>query len=265
MKKYILIKEYPCSPVLGTIAESNCYEHQPEYWEPVVELPYKVRKKDYFSQEILEIERTSDGVVFKIGDAITGVSYSEPRIIESFHADWNYSPMEIKLVDSGYTTLCYAKHAKKALFTTEDGVEMFDGDTYYYLSHGGNIITPIEVKADEYYGYTIGTRFSTLEKAQERQRQMKVLFTTTDGVPVYSDTAFYSEVCGETEEFFGSGGPVSSPMFSTREKCENHIATEFITQRDEARVISLDDLYCMGIDGYDMDTLRELVESRMEK
>ena len=155
MKNYRLIKEYPGSPKLGHIDELNksghnnqgeyvqaMYDRNPEFWEEVVvEKDYEIlslvasernpqhkkgskflHNKDYKFKnmhptefwDIYSVKRISDNKIFTIGD-----SY-EDLIIEKMFMS----------VDGNILTT-YIPKAKQPLFTTEDGVDIFEGSEYY--------------------------------------------------------------------------------------------------------------------------------------
>ena len=153
MKKYKLIKTYPNSPALGTIISAdkgtNIYFHKgfqicypdkfTEFWEEVVEKDYEILKQEYVpgycyhgnqnpnQYKIISIKRFSDGEVFTIGDntnfgKIQGfnIKNSSKLIIEYYRkGNWQY--------------LNSIKKVKQPLFISEDGVVMYEGDTFWYV------------------------------------------------------------------------------------------------------------------------------------
>lgn len=182
MVKYRLIKKYPGSPELGTIAEkagdikytypdgresftsssAECLfekliENQPEFWEKIVEKDYEIlsvisnnfpkdifyRNEQNFDEYIREdnfqyvytlgyilenlnkhirihsIKRKSDGEIFTVGDNL------ENGCINKFFLEHNNITFTTVL-DSTKRGLYQAKKIKKPLFTTEDGVDIFD-------------------------------------------------------------------------------------------------------------------------------------------
>lgn len=203
--KYKLIKEYPGSPNLGTIKDSENYipamEHMknyPEFWQPVVEKDYEILSfKDKCSTRILilknnmyrdgnmylsfdklinntrywqihSVKRLSDDEVFTIGDKL------ETGIIKKFYLPDNIQK-EITIhvtKDDEDTYLSEAKHIKQPLFTTEDGVDIFEDDTFVIVNKFDLYICNSNVTSKEIYnkiwdgsdGYL---QFSTKEKAEE--------------------------------------------------------------------------------------------------
>ena len=131
MKKYKLIKEYPGSTELGTIKTTQNVSIEgeyPEFWEEVIEKDYEILSMCDYKFNIYSVKRLSDGEVFTIGDRIKNTNY--PHISDKIY--------EISLVDNkirvyyqGYDFLKNISHCKKVLFTTKDGVDIFEGDSYY--------------------------------------------------------------------------------------------------------------------------------------
>lgn len=123
--------------------------------------------------DIHSIKRLSDGSIFTIGDNIKPVNdiYLSPtignRISKSKSEQWIFSNTSIHsflIVDDimcimfKYNHKCgqpihvfpSPKVAKQKLFTTEDGVDIFEGDKFYSSSVFNIINKPIEFTADKY-------------------------------------------------------------------------------------------------------------------
>jgi hypothetical protein len=149
MRKIKLIKTYPGSPKLGTIntyAPIFCDDY-PEFWEEVIEKDYEILRikhkenKCFYRDsidlrnlnlyDIHSVKRLSDGKVFNIGDnATTALNNYGP--ITAFEIKSNV--MYIRTNNSSNSTFsCDIKDLKvsKPLFTTEDGVNIFEGDSYH--------------------------------------------------------------------------------------------------------------------------------------
>lgn len=174
MKKYKLIKTYPGSLPIGTVAKANGFiavtKHggtrfdgsrrlkdfelpgkYPDFWEELIEPTYKIlsfrslqsfkaghivemkrnsygperylKDSDYW--EVHSVKRLSDDEVFTIGDN------TNKGVIESFR---NYDNVmhcsckvknEIIYFNGNINKL---SHSKKPLFTTEDDVDIYEGD-----------------------------------------------------------------------------------------------------------------------------------------
>ena len=168
-KKYKLIKEYPGSPKLGTIVNQRkgtnmyfykylqiCYpERYSEFWEKVAEKDYRILQMkntsgnfySLFENEELgryerenhtihSVVRLSDGEIFTVGDNtdygiikniyLNQIDFSDGKgtqKILTFHV--SKSDEDLLLNDFN--------KAKQPLFTTEDGVDIFEGDKYFIV------------------------------------------------------------------------------------------------------------------------------------
>jgi hypothetical protein len=207
--KYELIKEYPRSPKLGKIEDSNIggitgwqgtlfYDAHPEFWQKVEELDYQILSfiaktsrrvydiqgngkyvgigimHNYTSEECLgsdsfsihSVKRLSDGEVFTIGDEVLcGGNKITEIYITKIKSDSQGIWIKHK---HGDMHLNFPSKLKTPLFTTEDGVAIFEGDDFFV----------IETQFDKYRLHkTIGghftkerstrLRFHSKEKAEE--------------------------------------------------------------------------------------------------
>jgi len=83
--------------------------------------------------DIHSIKRLSDGEIFTVGDKIDGATYTD-RTLLFFSLDRYGKSLLIKQ-DCGDSELNWIKHSKPTpLFTTEDGVEIREGDDYYWVN-----------------------------------------------------------------------------------------------------------------------------------
>ena len=206
MVKYKLIKEYPGSLKLGTEILSNDMEYvgnYPEFWEKIVEKEYEILSistNSYFgittsqvdikaytkSPEFLNkwykwsihsVKRLSDGEIFTIGDQVkteSGINFK----IKSFEIDENYligiGVYANKEIWSGYPNCCLSyinKSKKEILFTTEDGVDIYDGDEFFRVWYKDLTIYPYQTFANKGYAFTLleksAAHFSTQKAAEE--------------------------------------------------------------------------------------------------
>lgn len=171
--------------------------NHPECWQEVVEKDYEIlsfqlstgiatkqpdgRFKDavQFTEEVAleqnlkihSVKRLSDGEVFTVGDRIrhnNKVSYPE-GIITKLHIVSDMLFVETNNKEKGFDTNISLVHKihKKPLFTTEDGVEIFEDDNYY----GVNKFLRIFSNNGEYFTAAYlengSKRFSTKEAAEE--------------------------------------------------------------------------------------------------
>lgn len=159
MRKFKLIKEYPGSPKLGSIWDDNspnCAKY-PEFWQEIVEKDYEILSlarvcsikpaitdvsnyNDEFIEALLKcdnarihsIKRKSDGEVFTIGDKVVHNFCKEAKIEKIYFIEPNRLAIYIS---KGWNSSIYnIEHIKQPLFTTEDGVDIFEGDIYYFIN-----------------------------------------------------------------------------------------------------------------------------------
>lgn len=144
---------------LGRQLSKEEVENNPEFWEEIVEKDYeilKIRAKsnhpnipvnkvvdswvnvnlDYF--DIYSVKRLSDGEVFTIGDRIRVGWKNRVCTIESIYYN-EHKQLSFKI--RGYKaplvfvfTEDFPEKVKNILFTTEDGVEIFEGDKFYCVT-----------------------------------------------------------------------------------------------------------------------------------
>lgn len=214
MKKYKLIKEYPGSENLETIAWIDGYkthfngneyideiiefDNYPEFWQEVIEKEYEILSfKDKYSNlvvnktnhqylyqgksrgmevsldfclgrakkywDIYSIKRLSDGEIFTIDDK---TKYG--TITEFYLTHDNFIVYKTSTGSSGVNISLWKK-TKKPLFTTEDGVDIFEGNEYTFVRSNYSYKTCIAISSHEssklsndYLG-----DFSTKEAAEE--------------------------------------------------------------------------------------------------
>lgn len=252
MKKYKLIKEYPGSPELGTIAEKNSidgiaytyagktiYEAssesglfqkiistQPEFWQEIVEKNYeilsyiqiisnRVYKKDkngifisdnmwslsaplesHSNIKIHSVKRLLDGEIFTIGDIVTERMSDKTNVtIKRFNIHLDKLIIEVSKKSLNTTVdLMFLNKVKQPLFTTEDGVDIYDGDSYCSISKIYFEVNSIYKKAEEKYrnSYQLNRFlfFSTKEKAEEYIIMNKPCLSINDVLNSQDDTYF---------------------------------------------------------------------------
>jgi len=217
MKKYKLIKKYPGSYSVGVVLtkerhapfyginkadiHEDIIENYPEFWELVVEKDYEIlslRSLDIIEDlennetinmllkqgcSIHSVKRLSDGEIFTIGDKISP-SWN--------NTTWNITKFDTKSKDG---TLCVTfggnvcrcsindiKKPKQPLFTTEDGVDIFEGDKYYPVNKTYWIVNEPEntckINYETYHKNT--NNFSTKEKAEEYILMNKPILSLND-------------------------------------------------------------------------------------
>ena len=221
--KYILKKEYPGSPKLGTVIErdSNCsnyyyrliegvsntftpknIENQPEFWQPVVEKDYEILeyktesgiscKAPFLSDshqfyidercKIYSIKRISDNSIFTIGDDVLSKTCGVPNKILSIEIINN----KIRLCPrNSFYNLEDIKKVKQKLFTTEDGINIFEGDNVNWVCDNYEYFNTINIDKTHcnlINGYSKGIYkiFSTKEKAEEYILMNKPVLSLND-------------------------------------------------------------------------------------
>jgi hypothetical protein len=168
-------------------------ENYPEFWEKVkdyeiLELSFKrserpeIRSVIGYSKDYLEalikcentiysVKRLSDNVIFTVRDKVkqSNVQHNNTFTITRFEFDVNNE--HLLVIGNGGIKLHKIEHVKKPLFTTEDGVEIFEGD-YYYSVLKEDLLYHGKFKAEAINGGRFSNPescivFSTKEKAEE--------------------------------------------------------------------------------------------------
>ena len=195
MKTYVLIKEYPGSPKLGSIVTKACdHEHYnfnggdfttsitgffvenfPQFWREIGEKDYEIISYGYditLRSYIKSVKRLSDGEIFTIGDIInTKVDNKYKQgIIEIIEINLGINDNFFKdkltfKTKTGFVVIDIAVKSKQPLFTTEDGVDIYERDMYYYVTESGKEVYTIFAKNEKPLSEK-GKRFSTKEAAE---------------------------------------------------------------------------------------------------
>lgn len=201
MEQYKLIKEYPGSPVLGEIVSKSNKKHPgfgyisdhciinfPEFWQKILPKTYEIlsvadetfpknvyNKSDKDFDKYIQFEKTghgflsiysvkrlSDGIIFTINDLVKNYFPTHDHIKSINLID---NEVIIKF-EKGSVKLCNAIKIipKQKLFTTEDGVDVFEGNKYYYI-YQNQIFDRIAVDAK--YASLKGYYFSAKGVAEE--------------------------------------------------------------------------------------------------
>ena len=139
------------------------------YWYTLFRLSEKKHFEELikdFEFEIHSIKRLSDGVKFKIGDKVDRLlTYKDGEEILSFEMRNNNLCVNTTHGSSNHITSI--QHRKQLLFITEDGVEVFEGDEFYFVGADWNYFL-YSTKQELYSFYKDSLKvFSTKEKAEE--------------------------------------------------------------------------------------------------
>lgn len=214
--KYKLIKEYPGSPKLGTELipkvdkendnTNNYYwegswfnpKNFPEFWEEVVEKDYEIVDFHKGDNKIISIKRLSDDEIFTIGDKIfpnNKIHKFEIKdsILKIWHCDISFSTPIIE-GPSGQPGNCSwiedisnVQKIKQKLFTTEDGVDIFEGDKIYSIDKTKLIFKDIDriIQSQYFERSSLYKYFSTKEKAEEYIFMNKPVLSLNDVASIY--------------------------------------------------------------------------------
>lgn len=146
MSKFKLIKkypgcEYPLNCVIDTYfiwknGEKVYLENFPDNWEKVVEEEYEILSVNYF---IHSVKRLSDNEILTVGDNVYSTLGSKESWRNCYIKEFQFKNNKLKIsVIENETTGLYSledlKVFKEKLFTTEDGVDIFNGDKTCWIN-----------------------------------------------------------------------------------------------------------------------------------
>jgi hypothetical protein len=237
-------------------------ETHPEYWEEVVERDYEIMTFNYegvsyekvdggYSRvngivhtleshledgvsKVHAVKRLSDGEIFTVGDKFKANIGGEDviRTIQRIKVEGHRITIQHENGDLT-NRKCVGifnqiKKVKQPIFLTHNGIDIFEGDTVWYVN-----------KENLYHDYAIALArtsfnsnthayFLTREGAEEYIRKNKVLFTTEDGVGIsYGDEVWWvmdNGLINDTSSWNeGNNCYKSNRYFSTRATAENYI------------------------------------------
>jgi len=214
----------------GCCLDSRDIENQPEFWEEIVEKDYEIltyrnfitgdvnfigqrffsnkgyrefTKSDLYAvnsttnkkiYSIHSVKRLSDGEVFTVGDKvrISKLQHDGSFIIDEFYFDCNGDKLLCngKCTGNGHVSITKIEHSKKPLFTTEDGVDIFEGDVFYNTWDMKIPNKEIAVsKKKDFYNEKPNNRlykvFSTKEAAEEYILMNKPCLSLNDIFSIY--------------------------------------------------------------------------------
>ena len=212
MKKYKLIKEYPGSAALGTIAQPNgllqsdFFEKYSEFWEEVIEKDYEILISRVVPQQILSVKRLSDGEVFTVGDRAKTITSKGSHDIRQFrirqrctgtdaNGDYTYDGIDRIWIDweegCGGNWLESTEKIKQPIFLTHNGKDIFTEDTVWYVNkenfYYDHIIAFPEVK----FNSEIRAYFLTEEEAKEYIERNKPRLSIEDCFKILQKSFLY--------------------------------------------------------------------------
>lgn len=147
--------------------------------------PYSCTENDVFNlgyYGISEVRRLSDGEVFSIGDEVKYSDEPNPFTIEYFHIS-DVGNMMAGVRSYRYS-IDYIKKVKPALFTSDDGVDIHEGDTIWYVRKDWSY-TDVEIHAKP--SNQSCKYFSTQEAAEEFILMNKRCLSVNDVVKKFED------------------------------------------------------------------------------
>lgn len=207
-------------------------ENYPEFWEEIVEKDYEIKTfgyergvdrtlDEYLKYSLVtgevrdskgadrlidligttpyyikSVKRLSDGVTFTIGDTCnptgTGYKYNKRPITKIWFTDGG----SLRISSENYTLpISGIEHSKMPIFTSEDGVDMYEGDKYYFVppEHEGKVYIHTAKEAFAISEY--GKRFSTKKAAENYIFNSEKRFSINDvidAMPLDSDDVTFT-------------------------------------------------------------------------
>lgn len=133
--------------------------------------------------KIHSVKRLSDGEVFTIGDVCHPNRYPDSK--HPIKKIWFCDPGYLRLSSDKYTIgIENLVKAKKSLFTTEDGVDIYKGDNYYYTRKDTHGI--VYTGNASFVPHSDLITFSTKEKAEEYIIMNKLCLSIKDIRDIHS-------------------------------------------------------------------------------
>jgi len=215
--------------------------------------------------EIKSIKRLSDNTIFTIGDKIKSDNPNchakTPEAITKIQLNKDGNPCLFTNSFSNNGVNIFKAVKCEKLFITEDGVDIYYGDSLYWLNVKGFIYEPKYSLGK--YNWS-GCRsdndaykwFSTKQKAEEYIAKSKPILTTVDGVDIkVGDECYW--IYKLSFQSHGIHGPINlaySPnnsdllFFSTKEAAQKYIDENkvYFTTKD-GYPIRMDDIYYLVI------------------
>lgn len=215
-KIYKLIVEYPGSPKKGLIVtetekgyeglgiifpSKKFIENYPNNWELQKQLDYEIIEIDK-ENKIISIKRISDGVCFRIGDEVKNSVRMRGKIIKIeipvlvnrpnnkdifITTDWSNVGMNLASIE----------HCKKLIFKTEDDVEIFEGDKYFYFRKHSWTFDEATANLPFYTVDKYSTNslyFSTKEKTEEYIKMNKPEFSRNQIIKLLGKFSYLSYI-----------------------------------------------------------------------
>ena len=180
------------SSVLSSPISKKEVENNPEFWEEIIEKNYETLSLKYAGKDkkcpnilideknieaymrghgidswsIHSVKRLSDGEVFTVGDKI--YCCGSTGIIEKFTPVNNRIRLDTDCAGRPFLA-DFIKHHRKPLFITKDGVDIYEGDEFWFVfkSRFHKPLLKIAQNSLKYIDFDTYNYFSTKEKAEE--------------------------------------------------------------------------------------------------
>lgn len=213
---------------------------------------------------IYSVKRNSDGEVFTVGDKITygKNTKGEGKIIESFHFKYNkiYIKYECDICKFDDWLGSNFQHYKQPLLTTRDGVDIFKGDIFYFVTTN-NAACPCYTDKDDLKYHDVGYNFSTLEACEDYIKSITPIFTTEDGVDIFEGdkTCWINNWTVTNFTDWKRNGNTKELHFSTKEAAEEYI----LLNKPCLSINDLSDYYYTGKKSLTLKKLKDLVKSKL--
>jgi hypothetical protein len=179
-------------------------ENYPEFWEEVIEKDYEIlelslqrsikhqivsaleNSEDYTisllscnGNKIHSVKRLSDGEIFTIGDKCSPIGKYRDNV-HSITKIWFCNPGYLRLSSNNYTLgIKDIQKVKIPLFTSEDGIDIFEGDKFYTVDSNFEIQSTFGGE-DE-----VDNAWSSKEKAEEYILLNKPVLSLKDVASIY--------------------------------------------------------------------------------
>jgi hypothetical protein len=148
--------------------------------------------------KIHSVKRLSDGEVFTLGDLAKDGKYGYVDIIKELRVSRDGKSIYVSTENLSWGQLIEDIDKVKPLFLTEDGVEVFEGTSYFCVNTAPHLWSLFEQTAKERTQLNKGVKaFSTKELAEEFLLMSKPLLSLNDLLTVWSNERnddFYSVV-----------------------------------------------------------------------
>lgn len=187
-KDYEILSFKYDNKILQFNKDQNCFIYQPFDGRKHRDLDFLLRNLNTY--KIHSVKR-KDGEIFTIGDKIqTSINLTINRFI-IIDNELLIDPFEI----IGTVALNRITKAKQPLFTTEDGVDIFKGDLFYYVKfvqYNNTLGKPFEIVRGDHPSFEYEPQyekyFSTKEKAEEYILLNKACLSLNDLKQFFPDT-----------------------------------------------------------------------------